>query len=122
MAKKARAPRVHLTHIEVRRGAALRLRLAIADDAFAEVGDELGALLKKLAPGTSIRTLTPETGVPIEAEECVVTPEHDEDDLEYHAGLRARLTNLFSSLCDELLSAASEIARDERARRVARAN
>ena len=52
MSKKPRPARVRLTHFEIKRGDRLRLRIAVADDALAEVGDELGALIKKMAPGT----------------------------------------------------------------------
>jgi len=60
--KRARGPRVQLTHLEVRGGETLLLRIAIANDALAEVGAELGALIKKIAPSTrtSIAVPTPE--------------------------------------------------------------
>jgi hypothetical protein len=40
------------------------------------------------------------------------------NDDEYHAGLRAKLSELFGSLCDAALDDALVIARDERARRM----
>ena len=110
--KKPRAPRVHLTHFEIRRGERLRLRIAIADDACAEVGDELGALIKKIAPST--RTTVVEATY---AEDFVVSPQHESNDVTYHANLREHLTAFFSSLCDTALADALEIAREERARR-----
>lgn len=114
--KKPSVPRVRLTHFEVRRGAALRLRLAIADDAIAEVGDELGALLRKVAPSTSTAAIT--VVDPSPPSEILIAPQHTNDDDEYHAGLRDRLTELFGSLCDASLDDALVIARQERARRV----
>jgi len=122
--RKSRGPRVCLTHFEVRRGTVLLLRLAIADDAVGEVGDELGALLKKIAPGTTTQTIVPSLGaiavVTPEASpsEFVVSPTHEGNDDEYHASLRARLAELFGSLCDASLADALAIAREERARRV----
>jgi hypothetical protein len=118
-----------LTHFEVRRGSALRLRLSIADDAVIEVSDELGALLRKIAPGAA-RPATPNTmgaapntmgaiaiGTTAEVEEFVVSPLHEDDDHHYHATLRDRLSELFNSLCDASLADALEIARQERTRR-----
>ena len=110
--KKSRGPRVRLTHLEVRRGDALRLRIAVADDAIAEVGDELGALLKKIAPGTR----TDVVAAP-EAADLVIERQHPDGDGDYHANLREHLTALFESLCDTALADALEIAREERARR-----
>ena len=110
--KKARAPRVRLTHFEVRRGETLRLRIAVADDALAEVGDELGALIKRIAPST--RTTIVE---PISESDFVVSQAHNEHDAVYHAQLRERLAELFSSLCDTGLQDALDIAREERDRR-----
>jgi hypothetical protein len=107
--------RVHLTHFEVRQGTALRLRLSIADDAIAGVGDELGALLRKIAPGAvETAVITPE---PTPRREIVISPQHGHDDEDYHASLRSRLTELFGELCDTALSDALEIANEERARR-----
>lgn len=120
--KKPRGPRTRLTHFEIRRGSALRLRLAIADDAVIEVSDELGALIRKIAPGTS-RAVAPNAlgaiaiGTIAEGEEFVVSSEHKDDDHHYHAALRDRLAELFNSLCDASLSDALEIARQERTRR-----
>lgn len=109
--KKPRTARVRLTHFEIKRGDKLRLRIAVADDALAEVGDELGALLKKIVPGT--RTTIVEA-TPIGE---VVSPQHQADDVPYHDNLREHLTTLFGSLCDTSLTDALEIAREERARR-----
>lgn len=107
-----------LTHIEVRRGSALRLRIAIADDALAEAGDELGSLLRKLAPVTrAIAAASALQDAEIADDEIVVGSEHDGDDEAYHAGLRDRLSELFSSLCDTGLADALDIVRQERARR-----
>jgi len=113
--KKPRAPRVRLTHFEIRRGERLRLRIAVADDALADVGDELGALVKKIAPGA--RTSVVEAPPIPQGEDFVVTPMHDGDDDAYHKNLREHLSALFSSLCDASLADALEIAREERARR-----
>lgn len=126
--KKARSPRSRLTHFEVRRSGALRLRLAIADDALPGVGDELGALLKKIAPSAvSTRTVNPrkmptivvpsEIDGGLEGADFVVSPQHEMDDAIYHAELRSRLTELFSSLCETSLEDALEIVRMEHARR-----
>lgn len=116
--RRERRSRPLLTHFEVRRGGTLRLRLAIADDAIAEVGDELGALLRRIAP-CSVASVSPvaDQVVPEETVDFVVTPEHPPDDGAYHAGLRERLAELFSSLCDTSLADALDIAREERARR-----
>jgi hypothetical protein len=114
---------VPLTHIEVRRGSVLRLRIAIADDAIGEAGDELGALLRKLAPSTVTRVVpaaavTPAPSESIEVvEDFVVGTTHDDNDETYHEGLRQSLSELFSSLCDAGLDDALAIARQERARR-----
>ena len=107
--KKSRGPRVRLTHLEVRRGDALRLRIAVADDALAEVGDELGALLKKIAPGTRTEVVA--------ESDLVIERQHAGDDAAYHEKLRENLTALFESLCDTALEDALCIAREERARR-----
>jgi len=114
-ARRDRRVRPPLTHFEVRRGGTLRLRLAIADDAIAEAGDELGALLRRIAPCPAAPAASQD--VPAEMVDFVVTPEHPPDDAAYHAGLRERLAELFSSLCDTSLADALEIAREERARR-----
>lgn len=113
--RKSRGPRVRLTHLEVRRGDALRLRIAVADDALAEVGDELGALLKKIAPGT--RTEVVARTVVAESDDLVIERQHAGDDVAYHEKLRENLTALFESLCDAALEDALRIAREERARR-----
>jgi len=105
----ARAPRVHLTHFEVRRGETLRLRIAVADDALAEVGDELGALIKRIAPSTQTTIVT--------EPEFLVSRVHVEHDADYHAQLRDNLVALFTSLCDTALEDALDVARNERARR-----
>ena len=110
--KKARAPRVRLTHFEVRRGETLRLRIAVADDALAEVGDELGALIKRIAPSTQTTIIE---SVP--ASDFVFSREHDEHDASYHAQLRAHLVQLFGFLCDTALEDALDVARNERDRR-----
>lgn len=119
--------RPRLTHFEVRRGSVLRLRLAVADDALAEAGDELGALIKKIAPSTSTRVVAPPPALPAPApgaitvastaEEFDVSPEHRNDDVDFHARLRERLAEMFGSLCDTGLDDVLEIAREERARR-----
>lgn len=114
--RKMKGSRVRLTHLEVRRGGALRLRVAIADDVLAEFGDELGALIHKIAPATQgPHTHEPEPDV-------VVSREHPDDDVAYHADVRTRLTELISSLCDTSLADVLEIAREERARRAEGAN
>lgn len=104
----------------MRRGSTLRLRVAIADDALGEAGDELGALLRKIAPSTVTKIVTP-AGVPAEAievsEEFLVGPTHADDDEAYHTGLRQRLAELINSLCDVSLADALDIARQESARR-----
>ena len=132
--KKLRGPQARLTHFEVRRGSHLRLRLAIADDAIAEVGDELGRLFVAIAPNAvsthTIGTSAPRASV-IAADapgaievvsapspaEIGIAPDHTNDDAAYHASVRGRLTDLFGSLCDASLADALEIAREERARR-----
>jgi hypothetical protein len=146
--KKSRGHRVRLTHIEIRRGTALRIRLSIADDVLGEAGDELGALIRRISPGTVTSTLPaplsspnpvpspnpapspnsaqlphPARGAivvtsPAPPSDFVVSPTHDGNDDAYHAGLRDRLAELFGSLCDASLEDALEIARSERARRV----
>ncbi len=110
--KKARAPRVRLTHFEIRRGETLRLRIAVADDVLAEVGDELGALIKRIAPSTQTTIIEPVPGP-----DFVFSREHDEHDAAYHAQLREHLVQLFSLLCDTALEGALDVARNERDRR-----
>jgi hypothetical protein len=111
--KKSRRPSPRLTHFEVRRGDTLRLRVTIADEAMGVAGDEVGALVRRVAPCVATRTVAPAA----DPEEFVVTPQHPPDDDVYHARLRERLVDLFSSLCDASLADALEIAREERARR-----
>lgn len=131
--KKTRAPRVRLTHFEIRRGETLRLRIAVADDALADAGDELGALLKRIAPSTRTSIVHPvpapvsepasETVVEtIAAPDFIVSRAHVEHDDAYHADLRAHLAGLFSSLCDTALHDAIEIAKNERDRRAEGSN
>jgi hypothetical protein len=126
-ATKARR-RARLTHFEVRRGGVLRVRISIADDAIAEAGDELGALVRKVAPCAASRgVVAPEPVVTSQGaiavvssappSDFVVSPEHGTDDESYHAGLRERLAELMGSLCDASLADALEIARQESARR-----
>lgn len=114
--KKDRSPRVRLTHFEIRRGESLRLRIAIADDAIAEVGDELGALIKRIAPSTRTAVVPPPEPE-FEADEFMISPRHANHDDNYHADLRAHLVELLGSLCDASLADALEIAREEQARR-----
>ena len=111
-ARATRAPRVHLTHFEVRRGEILRLRIAVADDALAEVGDELGALIKRIAPSTRTAIIAP-----VHEPDFVFSRVHDEFDASYHARLREHLVELFGLLCDTALQDALDVAHDERDRR-----
>lgn len=127
--KKPRPPRVRLTHFEVRRGETLRLRVAVADDALAEAGDELGALIKRIAPSTRTSIVQPITEpLPAPVHETIVAPEfiatreHVEHDAGYHAELREHLVGLFSSLCDTSLQDAIEAAKNERERRAEGSN
>lgn len=118
--KKTRAPRVRLTHFEVRRGETVVLRIAVADDTLAEVGDELGALVKRIAPGTRAEVVSPVVEpviVPEPAPAFVFGQAHGEHDAAYHADLRSHLVDLFSSLCDAALEDALDVARQERDRR-----
>ena len=114
--KRVRTPRIGFTHFEIRRGEALRLRIAVADDAFAEVGNELGALIKRMAPSTQTTILDPVREAEPESE-FIVTQAHNEHDAGYHAQLRERLIELFSTFCDTSLEDALNIARNECARR-----
>lgn len=116
---KPRHPRVRLTHFEIRRGEALRLRIAIADDALAEVGDELGALIKRIAPSTQTEIIPAPLSTPIVTQEAdfIVSRQHEEHDAAYHADLRGHLVDLFGSFCDTALEDALAIARQERERR-----
>ena len=130
--KTPRGPRVRLTHLEVRRGERLRLRIAVADDALAEVGDELGALIKKVAPSTrtavipaveqAAAVVEQADSTAVGAEGFPVNPQHEGDAGAYHADLRAYLTEMFGSLCDASLADALEIVREERARRAEGSN
>ena len=112
--KKVRTPRVGFTHFEIRRNEELRLRIAVADDAFAEVGDELGALIKRMAPGTRTTIIEP---VPEPDREFIVSQAHNEHDAAYHEQMRERIVELFSTFCDTSLEDALNIARNECARR-----
>ena len=123
--KTARPPRVRLTHFEVRRGDAVRLRIAVADDALAEVGDELGALIRRVAPSTRVTVVQPMIEPSGESAdepavlgpELVLSREHVEHDAAYHEQLRDHLEALFGSLCDAALDDALDVARKERDRR-----
>jgi hypothetical protein len=110
--KKTRAPRVRLTHFEIRHNKTLRLRIAVADDALAEVGDELGALIKRIAPSTQTTIVEP-----VPEPDFVVSRAHVEHDASYHDQLREHLVVLFSSLCDTALEDALDVARNELDRR-----
>jgi hypothetical protein len=120
--KKPRPPRVRLTHLEVHRGDTLRLRIAVADDALAEVGDELGALLKKIAPSTRTAVVSQPIAAPQQVVDFLVSQQHGDDDETYHANLREHLTGFFGTLCDTSLADALEIARQERDRRAEGSN
>lgn len=124
--KKARAPRARLVHIEVRRGNALCLRLAIADGVKTEAGDELGALIKRISSGAMpivpLEASSPDVTVIGPDPGLIVTREHGAHDAAYHAELREHLVNLFGSLCDSALEDALDIARKERDRRAEGAN
>jgi len=116
--KKPRAARARLTHLEV------RLRISIADDALAEIGDELGALIKRIAPGTQtsiVPAIDHEAPMaeaePVTVQDFIVSQQHANDDETYHASLREYFAGLIGSLCDTSLADALEIARAERERR-----
>jgi len=123
--KAARPPRVRLTHFEVRRGDTVRLRVAVADDALAEVGDELGALIRRIAPSTRVAVVEPMNAPIVESvdeptvlgPELVLSREHVDHDAAYHEQLRDHLEALFGSLCDAALDDALDVARKERDRR-----
>ena len=123
--KTARPPRVRLTHFEVRRENTVRLRIAIADDALAEVGDELGALIRRVAPSTRVTVVEPmiepngesADEATVLGPELVLSREHVEHDAAYHEQLRDHLEALFGSLCDAALDDALDLARKERDRR-----
>lgn len=117
--KKTRAPRVTLTHVEVRRGEALRLRVSVADDALSEIGNELGALIKRITPGAA----HPQPDdAPLLTSDFLFTRTHSEDDEAYHADLHDHLVDLFTALCDAGLEDAITSARNEQARRLEGAN
>jgi hypothetical protein len=120
---------LRLTHFEVRRGDTVRLRVAVADDALATVGDELGALIRRVAPSTQV-TRVESNGTPIaepvaeavaepvvQGPELILSREHAEHDAVYHSELRDHLEALFGSLCDAALDDALDVARKERDRR-----
>jgi hypothetical protein len=115
-ARTQRSPRTGFTHFEIRRGETLRLKIAVADDAFTEVGDELGALIKRMAPGTQTTIVEP-VPIPDPEPDFIVSQAHNEHDATYHSDLRERLVELFGSFCDTALEDALDVARNERARR-----
>lgn len=115
--KKSRPPRARLTHFEIRRGGAVRLRLAIADDAISESSDELGALIRKISPAATNPPAPPTQEETEVVAEMVVTPDHDGSDEMYHAKVRESLTQLIGSLCDTSLVDVIDIAYQERERR-----
>jgi hypothetical protein len=120
---------VRYTHFEIRRGEALVLRIAVADSALADVGDELGALVTRIVPGTQTSVVVPAAApvaAPVAGPVAEVVPfppafvfgqTHTEHDAAYHAELRGHLVDLFSSLCDSALETALDVAREERDRR-----
>jgi len=99
--------------------------MSVADDALAEVGDELGALVKKIVPGVRVATsVAPEQQLVSESQshvpehaDFIISPQHDDNDAAYHETLREHMTALCGSLCDESLADVLKIARDESARR-----
>ena len=110
---KRRVKRSQLTHVEVRRGTALRLRVSISDEALDDSAFELGMLVGKVAP-------TAMSSAAIEVVAAAQQPEilpHAHDDDEFHAGMRTRLAELFGSLCDTALDDALVLGRAEQARR-----
>jgi hypothetical protein len=112
--ERATAPRkkrTRLTHIVIHRGEALQLRVAIADEALADCGDELGTLIKKIAPSTQTSIIQP-----IPEPDPIFAP-HDTHDIDFHANTKEHLVAFFGALCDTSLADALEIAREERARR-----
>ena len=117
--KKTRISRDHLTHFEIRSGQTLRLRIPVADDALAEAGDELGALIKRISPSTR----TPNArSVPDAEPDFIVSRDHFEHDASYHVELREHLSELFRSLCDAALEDALVIAQNEHGRRAEGSN
>jgi hypothetical protein len=108
--------RARLTRLEVRRGKRALLKIMVADSALAEIGNELGVLIAKIAPGTRARAADPEPA------DLVISTQHADDDETYHAALREHFTDLFGALCDASLTDALEIAQKERARRTEESN
>lgn len=114
--RKARPPRGRLTHLEVRRDKKSLLKITVTDSALATIGNELGALIAKISPGSQSGTLEPEST------DLIISPQHADDDEPYHAALRDHLTGLFSMLCDASLSDALAIAQREQTRRMIGSN
>lgn len=117
--RRARRRRTRFTHLEIRRGSATCLRIAVAEDVMPEIGEELGWLVRKLAPIPPNDPVVNEAEPEFEEPELLVTREHlhARDADAYHADLRTHLSALFESLCDSSLADALEIARVESARR-----
>jgi hypothetical protein len=111
-----KSPRSRLTHLEVRRGKILLLRIAVAHNMINRVGDELGALLTKITPGTRLPTSDPDSA------DLIISPQHADHDEPYHAAVREHFTVLFSSLCDDSLADALALARKESSRRTEGSN
>ena len=89
----------------------------------ADIGFELGALIKKIAPSAQTAAVEPEADVSeVLVSEAFVSDAHAEHDHAYHANLREHLAALFASLCDESLADALEIARQERDKRAEGSN
>lgn len=105
-----------VTRLEVRRGKNPLLKITVADSALPRIGNELGALLAKIAPG--MQGSAPDS----EPEDLVISSQHADDDAPYHAAVREHFTALFSSLCDVSLIDALDIARKEQARRTTESN
>ncbi len=105
-----------VTRLEVRRGKNPLLKITVADSALPRIGNELGALIAKIAPGTQ------HFGTDPEPEDLIISPQHADDDEPYHTAVREHFTALFSSLCDASLIDALDIARKEQARRTAESN
>lgn len=104
--------RVRLTHVEVRRGSALRLRVAITEETYADVHEEFTALINRSA--LPALAATSENEIPDEFTFDRTHPEHDEH---FHTEQRAYLVELFSVLCDTGLEDVINIAQHERGRR-----
>lgn len=114
--KKTRAgKRRRFTHVEISREGRRVFRVAIAEDMLGSCGAELGALIRKISPGTSDQTAS--EAVAVSAEEVIVHPLHDSDDEAYHDRARGALRDLFGSLCDSLIADATMMIASERARR-----